>query len=133
MTSPDLSPDVPDVPAAPAVRDPRAVVAARVLAGLAAIAGLVASGALVAPYVVKKGLCTPGGGCDQVAHSAYAELLGVPRAFIGVVAFSIALALVVIGGGHRSRARRLAPVVGVLAAIEGLHLLALQLFVLKAI
>lgn len=92
--------------------------------------GLVASGALVAPYVVHNGLCKPGGGCDQVAHSEYSEILGVPRAFIGVAAFACALLLVVLGS---PRARRLAPVAGALAALEGLHLLALQFFVLKAI
>jgi protein-disulfide isomerase/uncharacterized membrane protein len=132
MTSPDLGADRPPPPQPHA--DPHAArrtgTAARIVAGVAALGGLVASGALVAPYIVKRGLCTPGGGCDQVAHSAYAELFGIPRAFIGVAAFALALALVVVGS---PRARRLAPVVGGLAALEGVHLLVLQLFVLKAI
>jgi protein-disulfide isomerase/uncharacterized membrane protein len=132
MTSSDLATDRRS-PDAAAPTEAHGSVRARILAGIAAIAGLVASGALVAPYVVRRGLCTPGGGCDQVAHSAYAELFGVPRAFIGVAAFAFALALVVIGSPRARRLGLLSIGVGALAAIEGAHLLFLQLFVIKAI
>ncbi len=56
----------------------------RLVAAIAAVFGLAASAALFAPYVVKKGFCGEGGGCDAVARSAYSTLFGVPRPIIDV-------------------------------------------------
>ena len=100
---------------------------ARNVAAVAGVVGLASSAALFAPYVVKKGFCGEGGGCDFVAHSAYATLFGVPRAALGVLAFTALVTFVVWRG---ARLRRLAPFVGVPLALEGLHLLAIQAFVL---
>lgn len=99
---------------------------ARVVAGISALIGLAASAALLAPYIVRRGFCGVGGGCDRVAHSTYSAILGVPRPLIGVIAFAILLALTI------SRARRASLVVGALFVLEGVHLLALQAFVLHA-
>jgi len=104
---------------------------ARGFAALASVIGLGASAALAVPYVFKgTGFCAPGGGCDKVAHSAYATLFGVPRAFLGLFAFALSIVLVVISGRV---ARKIAPIFGVIMAVEGVHLLALQLFVIHAI
>jgi protein-disulfide isomerase len=100
---------------------------ARIVAGVLALVGLAASASLLAPYVTAHGLCTARG-CEEVANSAYGKLFGVPRAAIGVVAFLVALAFVLVGG---ARARRLAPIVGLAGALEGAHLIAVQAFVLK--
>lgn len=102
---------------------------ARLVAGVAALAGLASSAALLAPYVVARGFCGPGGGCDKVAHSAYATLFGIPRALLGVIAFAMVLLVVVIGGNV---VRRLAPWIGAVMAVEGVHLFLIQALVLHA-
>lgn len=102
---------------------------ARVVAATAALAGLAASAALTAPYVVHRGFCGAGGGCDKVAHSAYATLLGVPRAWLGLAAFAMVLGLTVAKGNV---ARRLAPWIGAVMAVEGVHLFLVQALVLHA-
>jgi protein-disulfide isomerase/uncharacterized membrane protein len=123
---PDAIPPLSSEPSSPP-----SVHLARGFAALASVIGLGASAALAVPYVFKgTGFCAPGGGCDKVAHSAYATLFGVPRAFLGLFAFALAIVLVVISG---KLARRVAPLFGVLMAAEGLHLLGLQLFVIHAI
>ena len=120
-----------ETPPTPKPSDPTESRLARAFAALAAVVGLGASAALAVPYVFKgTGFCAPGGGCDKVAHSAYATLFGVPRAFLGLFAFALAIVLVVISG---KVARKIAPIFGVLMAAEGIHLLALQLFVIHAI
>src|SRR3954468_10936207 len=93
----------------------------RTVAAVCALAGLVASAALFAPYVSGHAFCKPGGGCDQVAQSAYATVLGIPRAAIGLVGF-VALLLAAISRNEKLRGP--AAVVGALFAIEGVHLLA---------
>jgi uncharacterized membrane protein/predicted DsbA family dithiol-disulfide isomerase len=104
--------------------------ALRVVAAVCALAGLVASAALFAPYVSGHAFCKPGGGCDQVAQSAYATVLGVPRAAIGLVAFAALLVIAIYRG---ERIRGLAAVVGGAFILEGAHLLLVQAFVLHAI
>lgn len=100
---------------------------ARFLAAIAAICGLAASAALFAPYVVKKGFCGEGGGCDAVAQSAYSTLFGVPRSVIGVLGFTALLTFIIWRGGVL---RRFAPLVGLPFLVEGFHLLAIQAFIL---
>jgi len=102
---------------------------ARATAAIAALAGVAASAALLAPYIVRRGFCGAGGGCDRVAHSAYATLFGIPRPLIGVVAFLGLLALVMMRG---SFARRLGALLAVPFIVEGLHLLYIQKFILHA-
>ncbi len=110
-------------------RPPTPRLAPRRTAAVAALAGLASSAALLAPYLVRRGFCGDGGGCDQVAQSAYATLLGVPRAAFGVAAFAVMLLAAVLAS---PRVRRLSPFVGALFAIEGVRLLAIQAFVLGA-
>lgn len=102
---------------------------ARVTAAISAVIGLAASAALLAPYIVRRGFCGVGGGCDRVAHSSYSAVLGVPRPLIGVIAFAVLLVLVIAKG---PLARRASLIAGAAFAIEGVHLLALQAFVLRA-
>ena len=102
---------------------------ARATAAVFAVIGLAASAALLAPYIVRRGFCGVGGGCDRVAHSSYSAILGVPRPLIGVVAFALLIGVIVARG---SLARRASLVAGVAFLLEGIHLLALQAFVLHA-
>lgn len=100
---------------------------ARWVAAVAAVVGLTASAALFAPYVVKRGFCAEGGGCDAVAHSAYSTLFGVPRPILGVLGFTALLTFVIWKGGVL---RRFAPLVGLPFLVEGVHLLWIQAFIL---
>ncbi len=101
----------------------------RLVAAGSALVGLAASAALLAPYIVRRGFCGAGGGCDRVAHSAYSTLLGVPRSLIGVVAFAVLLFVVIARG---EVARRVGRLLGFAFIVEGFHLLALQAFVIHA-
>ncbi len=59
--------------------------------------GLTASSGLLASYLGPcLGLCGPGGGCDVVRASQYAQLLGIKTPWFGVVFFAVALALALI-------------------------------------
>jgi len=100
---------------------------ARWVAAVAAVIGLAASAALFAPYVVKRGFCAEGGGCDAVAHSAYSTLFGVPRPILGVLAFTALITFVIWRGGVL---RRFGPLVGLPFLVEGVHLFAIQALIL---
>lgn len=102
---------------------------ARAAAAVFSVIGVAASAALLAPYIVRRGFCGAGGGCDRVAHSAYSTLFGIPRPAIGVVAFLLLLAVVVLRG---SFARRLGALLAVPFIVEGFHLLYIQGFILHA-
>ena len=102
---------------------------ARATAAVSSLIGVVASAALLAPYIVRRGFCGAGGGCDRVAHSAYSSLFGVPRPAIGVVAFFALLVLVMMRG---SFARRLGALIALPFIVEGFHLLYIQAFILHA-
>lgn len=102
---------------------------ARLVAATSAVVGLAASAALLAPYIVRRGFCGVGGGCDRVAHSAYSTILGVPRPLLGVVAFAVLLLVIVARG---EVARRVGRLLGLAFILEGIHLLAIQAFVLHA-
>jgi len=103
--------------------------AARATAAAFSLIGATASAALLAPYIVRRGFCGAGGGCDRVAHSVYSSLFGIPRPAIGVVAFLALLAVVMMRGAF---ARRLGALLALPFIVEGLHLLYLQAFVLHA-
>jgi protein-disulfide isomerase/uncharacterized membrane protein len=107
----------------------RPIQRSRLVAAAAALVGLTASAALLAPYIVRRGFCGAGGGCDRVAHSAYSSILGVPRPLLGVIAFAVLLFVIVARG---EVARRVGRLLGLAFILEGLHLLAIQAFVLHA-
>lgn len=113
----------------PSPPDPKSFHPARVTAAISAVIGLAASAALLAPYIVRRGFCGVGGGCDRVAHSSYSAILGVPRPLIGVVAFTLLLIVIIARGPLARRASLLA---GAVFLLEGIHLLAIQAFVLHA-
>jgi uncharacterized membrane protein len=69
--------------------------ALRVLAALVALAGVAVAGYLTwAHYGDGSVVCPIGGGCETVQESEYAELVGVPVAVLGLVAYAVVLALI---------------------------------------
>ena len=70
--------------------------ALRLAAALVAAAGAVVAGYLTYVHYRPDALvCTGGGGCEAVQESRYAELVGVPVALLGLLAYAAVLALVV--------------------------------------
>ena len=104
---------------------------ARRIGAVAALAGLAASSALSIPYVLGLGgFCGAGGGCDKVAHSSYSTLFGMPRALLGVAVFMLATVAIIVSGRI---VRKIGALAGIALVAEGIHLLAVQAFVLHAI
>jgi uncharacterized membrane protein len=101
----------------------------------AALALVAAVGVLLAAYLTwvhyDEGalVCTPGGGCETVQQSDYAEIGGVPVAALGVVYYSVVLALVV---WDSTAARTACAALGVAGLAFALYLVALQLLVIDA-
>ena len=63
---------------------------------LVALAGVAVAGYLTYVHYQPEALiCTAGGGCETVQESSYAELLGIPVALLGLLAYVAVLALVV--------------------------------------
>jgi uncharacterized membrane protein len=100
------------------------------------LAGLALLGLAVAAYLTiehARGaapVCTAGGGCEVVAKSDYATIMGVPVAALGLGAYAALLASALLGGD-------LARVAGFAIALGGfgfsLYLTYLELFVIDAI
>jgi uncharacterized membrane protein len=74
-------------------------------------------------------VCTGGGGCETVQESSYAEILGIPVALLGLVAYATILALVL---WDTPGARTLVAVLALTAAGFSAYLVALQAFVIDA-
>jgi uncharacterized membrane protein len=71
----------------------------RHVAVVLALAGLGVAGYLT--YVHYAGIdpvCTGGGGCEKVQTSAYSELLGVPVALLGLLAYAALLGALAVDG-----------------------------------
>jgi uncharacterized membrane protein len=67
----------------------------RLVAALVAVAGIVVAGYLTrAHYGDGSLVCPVGGGCETVQESEYAELAGIPVALLGLIAYSVLLALI---------------------------------------
>ena len=92
----------------------------------AALSGLGMSALLIAEYRDPI-LCTPGGGCEVVRHSAYAAPFGVPLPLIGVLFFCTVLCAVVV-----PQARRWLLPWSVAGAVGGVSYIVIQGFVLQA-
>ena len=102
----------------------------RVTLGLLAFAGAAVSASLVWARGTGAELACSTGGCEAVQSSAYAELLGVPVAALGLVAYLLVGASA-LGAGTVARA------VGAWVALGALlfagYLLVIQLAVLEAV
>ena len=74
-------------------------------------------------------ICTAGGGCETVQESSYAELLGIPVALLGLLAYLAVLALV---AWDSELARTLAAAIALSAVGFVAYLIALQAYVIDA-
>ena len=103
----------------------------RIAAALVALAGIAVAGYLTwAHYADSTVVCVAGGGCETVQESEYAEIAGVPVAVLGLVAYTVILALIV---WDAPVARLAAATIALIGLLFGMYLLALQLFVIDAI
>jgi uncharacterized membrane protein len=99
------------------------------------VAAVVLAGVAVAGYLTyvhfqpESLICTGGGGCETVQESSYAELLGVPVALLGLLAYLAVLGLVV---WDTELARTLAAAVAVGGLAFAGYLVVLQAFVIDA-
>ncbi len=102
----------------------------RLIAAVVALAGILVSGYLTrAHYGDGSLVCPVGGGCETVQESEYAELAGVPVALLGLVAYSVLLALIV---WDAPLARLGAAALALTGLLFSAFLLVLQAFVIEA-
>jgi uncharacterized membrane protein len=103
----------------------------RIVAAVVALAGVVVAGYLTWVHFDDAVLvCVAGGGCETVQQSEYAEIIGVPVALLGLVAYVLVLSLVV---WDSPVARLGAAMVALVGLVFSMYLLALQLFVIDAV
>ena len=101
----------------------------------AGVAVVALAGAAVAGYLTYVHyqpdalICTSGGGCETVQESSYAELVGIPVALLGLVAF---LAVLVLVAWDSELARTLAAAIALTGVGFAVYLVALQAFVIDA-
>ena len=104
--------------------------ALRAAVGLVALAGIAVAGYLTYVHYQPEALiCTAGGGCETVQDSSYAELVGIPVALLGLLAYLAVLALVV---WDSELARTLTAAIALTAAGFAVYLIVLQAFVIDA-
>ena len=73
--------------------------ALRIAIGVVAIAGLAVSGYLTAVRAAGEApACVVGGGCRTVQESEYSELVGIPVAVLGLVAYGVLLVAALLPG-----------------------------------
>lgn len=105
--------------------------ALRIAAALVALAGVAVAGYLTwAHFADSAVVCVAGGGCETVQKSDYAEIAGVPVALLGLIAYTVVLALV---AWDSLTARLGAATLALVGLLFGMYLLALQLFVIDAV
>lgn len=103
----------------------------RLCAALVALAGVAVAGYLTWVHFDDAALvCVPGGGCETVQESAYAEIGGIPVALLGLGAYVVLFALIV---WDTASARLAAATVAFVGLVFSLYLVALQLFVIDAV
>jgi uncharacterized membrane protein len=103
----------------------------RLGAGIVALAGLAIAGYLTWVHFDDAALlCVAGGGCETVQESEYAEIVGLPVALLGLVAYAVVLGLIV---WDSANARLGAATLALVGLVFSLYLLALQLFVIDAV
>ena len=97
---------------------------------LVALAGAAVAGYLTYVHYQPDALiCTSGGGCETVQDSSYAELVGIPVALLGLLAF---LAVLVLVAWDSELARTLAAAIALTGVGFAVYLLVLQAFVIDA-
>ncbi len=74
-------------------------------------------------------ICTGGGGCEAVQESSYAELVGLPVAVLGLLAYLAVLGLV---AWDSEVARTLAAAIALSAVGFAVYLVAVQAFAIEA-
>jgi uncharacterized membrane protein len=105
--------------------------ALRIAAAVVAIAGAAVAGYLTwAHYADSSVVCVAGGGCETVQESEYAEMVGIPVAALGLVAYTVVLGLI---AWDTPGARLAAATIALIGLLFSMYLLALQLFVIDAI
>lgn len=105
--------------------------ALRVASALVAAAGAAIAAYLTWVHYDEAALvCVAGGGCKTVQRSSYSELAGIPVALLGLVSYTVVLALVL---WNTPTARLAAASLAFVGLVFGIYLLALQLFVIDAV
>jgi uncharacterized membrane protein len=103
----------------------------RVGLAVVCLAGIAVAGYLTYVHYRPAALiCTTGGGCETVQQSKYAVLAGIPIAVFGLVAWTVALVLVL---WDSETARQLLVALALVAAVFAAYLIVLQLFVIDAV
>ena len=74
-------------------------------------------------------ICTGGGGCEAVQESSYAEVVGIPVALLGLLAYLVVLGLV---AWDSELARTLAAAIALSAVGFAVYLVAVQAFAIEA-
>ena len=97
---------------------------------LVALAGTAVAGYLTYVHYRPDALiCTSSGGCETVQESSYAELVGIPVALLGLLAYLAVLALIL---WDTEAARTAVAVIALGGAAFAVYLVALQAFVIDA-
>jgi uncharacterized membrane protein len=97
---------------------------------LVALAGTAVAGYLTYVHYRPDALiCTSSGGCETVQESSYAELVGIPVALLGLLAFVAVLALV---AWDTEAARTAVAAIALGGVAFAVYLVALQAFVIDA-
>ena len=105
--------------------------ALRLTAAAVALAGIGIAGYLTwAHYSDTAVVCVRGGGCETVQQSSYSEIVGIPVALLGLLAYATVLGLLVWDSPTARLATATIALVGLLFAA---YLIVLQLFVIDAI
>jgi uncharacterized membrane protein len=97
---------------------------------LVALAGTAVAGYLTYVHYRPDALiCTSSGGCETVQESSYAELVGIPVALLGLLAYVAVLVLV---AWDTEAARTAVAAIALGGAAFAVYLVALQAFVIDA-
>lgn len=103
----------------------------RSAAAIVALGGIAVSAYLTwAHYADASVICVTGGGCETVQSSSYAELAGTPVALLGLLSYSMILALI---AWDAAIARLAAATLAFVGLLFGVFLLGVQLFVIDAL
>jgi uncharacterized membrane protein len=102
----------------------------RIASAVLAAAGIAVAGYLLWARETGSALICSTGGCETVQNSAYAEVLGIPVALLGLLGY---LLLLVAAVGRGEAARTLQTVVALAAAMFGGYLLYIQVEVIGAV